>query len=184
MCDARPRLRDELVKLSGWHAVAAALAAAWAVWASGPSWLAPAYVLAAVAAVPLAAIDVAERRLPDVLTIPLIPATAVLLLLPRDLDAWVGALLGAAALGGAFLALHVAHPAGLGFGDVKLAVTLGLLAGWHGWPAVFATGAAPFACALPASLALMVTKRARHLALGPYLLGGAIIVLTAARFLA
>jgi len=35
---------------------------------------------------------------------------------------------------GAFLAIHLASPRAMGFGDVRLALLLGLTTGWLGWP--------------------------------------------------
>ena len=174
-------LRDELRKLSWTHAAVAVCVAGWAVWASGAAALAPAYVVVAAAAVPLFAIDVRERRLPNALTLPLIPATATLLLFGADLDSWLRALLAGLALGAAYLALHLISPSGLGMGDVKLVVTLGMLGGWHGWAVAVAVGAAAFFAAVPTSIVLLVTRRGRTFPFGPYMLVGAAVVLTAVR---
>ncbi|MFD9722462.1 prepilin peptidase [Streptomyces sp. NPDC059072] len=92
--------------------------------------LAPLFVL-------LALVDRAVHRLPDVLTLPLAAtATAGLAaaaLLPRAAGDWRGALLGGGALGAAYLLLFLINPAGMGFGDVKLALSLGVALGWYGW---------------------------------------------------
>ncbi|MFE1414250.1 prepilin peptidase [Streptomyces sp. NPDC058746] len=99
--------------------------------------LAPLFVL-------LALVDRAVHRLPDVLTLPLAAAAAAGLaaaaLLPRAGGDWRGALLGGGALGAAYLLLFLINPAGMGFGDVKLALSLGVALGWYGW-GVWATGA-------------------------------------------
>ncbi|MFJ7202024.1 prepilin peptidase [Streptomyces sp. NPDC098789] len=103
-------------------------------------------VFVALAPVPvlLALVDLAVHRLPDVLTLPLAAAVAALLgvaaLLPGTAGSWPLALLGGGALGAAYLVLFVVNPAGLGFGDVKLALPLGVALGWYGW-GVWATGA-------------------------------------------
>ncbi|MFD8413480.1 prepilin peptidase [Streptomyces sp. NPDC059650] len=106
-------------------------------WAVGPrpetavfAGLAPVLVL-------LALVDLAVHRLPDVLTLPLAAAAAAALgaaaLLPGAAGSWRLALLGGAALGAAYLLLFLINPAGMGFGDVKLALALGVALGWYGW---------------------------------------------------
>lgn len=73
----------------------------------------------------MARVDLAVFRLPDVLTLPAGAAVVVLLgacaLLPRAAGSWPRALLGGAALFGFYFLLHFINPAGMGFGDVKLA---------------------------------------------------------------
>ncbi|MFB7180674.1 prepilin peptidase [Streptomyces sp. NPDC056257] len=85
----------------------------------------------------LALVDRAVHRLPDVLTLPLAAGAAALLgvaaPLPRAGGDWRLALLGGGALGAAYLVLHLINPAGMGFGDVKLALSLGVALGWYGW---------------------------------------------------
>ncbi|MCJ1677872.1 A24 family peptidase [Streptomyces sp. APSN-46.1] len=92
----------------------------------------------------LALVDLAVHRLPDLLTLPLAAATAALLgaaaLAPRAAGSWRLALLGGAALGASYLLLFLINPAGIGFGDVKLALALGVALGWYGW-GVWALGA-------------------------------------------
>ncbi|WP_404956977.1 prepilin peptidase [Streptomyces sp. 147326] len=92
----------------------------------------------------LALVDRAVHRLPDVLTLPLAAAVAAGLgaaaLLPRAGGDWRLALSGGGALGAAYLVLHLINPAGMGFGDVKLALPLGVALGWYGW-GVWAAGA-------------------------------------------
>ncbi|MFD8980172.1 prepilin peptidase [Streptomyces sp. NPDC059564] len=120
-------------------AVCGALAAA-----VGPRPEAAAYVALAPALVLLALVDLAVHRLPDVLTLPLAAATAALLgaaaLLPGAAGSWRLALLGGGALGAAYLVLFLVNPAGMGLGDVKLALPLGVALGWYGW-GVWAAGA-------------------------------------------
>ncbi|MET9882348.1 A24 family peptidase [Streptomyces sp. NPDC006430] len=92
----------------------------------------------------LALVDLAVHRLPDVLTLPLAAGMAAALggvaLLPGSAGSWRLALLGGGALGAAYLVLFLINPAGMGFGDVKLALALGVALGWYGW-GVWAAGA-------------------------------------------
>ncbi|WP_323375826.1 A24 family peptidase [Streptomyces alkaliterrae] len=82
-------------------------------------------------------VDGQVRRLLDLLTLPLaagVPAhLGVAALLPASAGDWPRAVLGGATLCFAYLALFLLHPAGIAFGDVKLALPLGTVLGWHGW---------------------------------------------------
>ncbi len=73
--------------------------------------------------------DVRERRLPNLLTL---PGAGVILLAAAFAGRGMPALAGAAALGVLYLLVHLAAPAGMGAGDVKLAIGLGGLAGCFG----------------------------------------------------
>lgn len=77
----------------------------------------------------LSGYDIRQRRLPNWLTLPaavLVPAVAA------AVGRGPAALAGAAALTGVYLVVHLIAPAGLGAGDVKLAVALGALTGSFG----------------------------------------------------
>ena len=73
--------------------------------------------------------DVAQRRLPNLLTL---PGAAVILLTAWGAGRGWAAIAGAAALAGLYLLVHLMAPAGMGAGDVKLAIGLGALAGCFG----------------------------------------------------
>ena len=76
-----------------------------------------------------ATVDAHTNRLPDRIVIPGISVLAAVLVVSATWAGWpriAGPLAGAAVLGVPFLALHVATPAGFGFGDVKFGVLLGL----------------------------------------------------------
>ncbi len=165
-------------------------AAAWAVWASGPGWATPAFVVVAVAGAALGVIDARTHRLPDAVTFPALWTTAVLLGMAAPATGDPGRLgraaLGAAALGAAYLVLHLINRRGLGLGDVKLAVLLGLPAGWAGWDAVWWAGVLPFLLGGVAALVLLVARRAQlssAIPFGPWMLIGAAVSLTVARLI-
>ncbi|MFI6618275.1 prepilin peptidase [Streptomyces sp. NPDC050528] len=148
--------------------------------ATGPRPELVVWLLAAPVAVLLALVDLRVHRLPDVLTLPLAAATAALLgiaaALPGDAGSWPTALLGGLALGAGYGVLYFINPAGMGFGDVKLALGLGTALGWYGWP-VLVTGA--FAGILYGAvygLGMVALRRAGRktaIPLGPFMLGGA-----------
>ncbi|MFJ8755150.1 prepilin peptidase [Streptomyces sp. NPDC102441] len=139
------------------------------------------WLLLAPVAVLLAVIDRRVHRLPDALTLPLAGATAVLLggaaLLPEPGGSWTSALLGGAALGGFYLLLFLFNPDGMGFGDVKLALALGVALGWYGWAVLCAGGFAGFLFGALYGVALMLVRRAGRktgIPFGPFMIAGAL----------
>ena len=77
----------------------------------------------------LCVVDIRERRLPNGLTL---PGAAVILLAAAIAGRGLPALAGAAALTAVYLLVHLLGPAGMGAGDVKLAIGLGALTGCFG----------------------------------------------------
>ncbi|MEU9302953.1 A24 family peptidase [Streptomyces sp. NPDC048269] len=140
-----------------------------------------AYVGLAPALVLLALVDRAVHRLPDVLTLPLAAAVAAGLgsaaLLPRAGGDWRHALLGGGLLAAGYLVLFLINPAGMGFGDVKLALSLGVALGWYGW-GVWAAGAflgLLYGALYGLSLVLRgPATRKQSFAFGPFMAAGAL----------
>ncbi|MGW2043650.1 prepilin peptidase [Streptomyces sp. NPDC001858] len=137
------------------------------------------WLLLAPVGVLLGVVDVRVRRLPDPLTLPLAAAALALLggaaLLPEHAGDWTTALLGALALGGAYLVLHLVNPAGMAFGDVKLALGTGAVLGWYGWATVMLGTFAAFLFGALYGGALVVAGRAGRktlIAFGPFMLAG------------
>lgn len=161
-------------------AAGAALAFGMMVVRFGLSPALPAYGYLALAGTVLAVIDARERRLPDRLTLPSYPVTLALLgvaavLLPGGGRHFLGALAGLGIALALFLAQALLYPAGLGWGDVKLAGILGLFLGWLGLAAVAAGLFLGYLLAAVTGLALMVAGRASRktqLPFGPFLLAG------------
>jgi len=77
----------------------------------------------------LSVCDLRHGRLPNALTL---PGAGVILLGAALAGRGLPALAGAAALSGTYLLVHLLAPAGMGAGDVKLAIGLGGLAGCFG----------------------------------------------------
>nr|WP_203720068.1 A24 family peptidase [Streptomyces anulatus] len=132
-------------------------------------------------AVLLAAVDRRVHRLPDPLTLPLAAAAVLLLggaaLLPGHAGSWTSGLLGGLALGGFYFLLFLINPNGMGFGDVKLALALGVALGWYGWTVLFVGGFAGFLFGALYGLALMLLRRAGRrtgIPFGPFMIGGAL----------
>jgi len=148
----------------------------------GPTPPLPAFCYLAGIGVPLAVIDTRCRRLPDPLTLPSYPIALALLgiaalLLPGGGRQFLTAVLGLTLAWAFFLLQVLIYPAGLGWGDVKLAGLLGLYLGWLGPGALAAGLFLGYLFAAVAGLGLIATRRASrrsHLAFGPFLLAGAL----------
>lgn len=80
-------------------------------------------------ALALSTIDIRERRLPNNLTL---TGAAAILTGAALCGRWSSAVLGAAALAVLYLVVHLAAPAAMGAGDVKLALGVGALTGSFG----------------------------------------------------
>ncbi|MCX4983171.1 A24 family peptidase [Streptomyces sp. NBC_00572] len=165
----------------------AALAAA----TGGPRPELVVWLVGAPFAVLLASVDARVHRLPDGLTLPLAAAVPLLLgvaeLLPYDAGSWPHAVLGALALGGAYLVLFLVNPSGLGFGDVKLALPLGAALGWYGWGVLFAGAFAGFLLGAVYGLGLVLLRRADRssaIPFGPFMLAGGLAGLLLGAFTA
>ncbi len=159
--------------------VAALFAAVTLVLGSDPAL--PAYLYLVAVCVTLAVVDLRIHRLPDVLTLPSYPVAVSLLGLAALLGSSSGSF-GRALLGGGlmyllYLGLRLAHPAGLGFGDVKLSGVLGLYTGWLGWD-IWSVGLVCICLGTGAAgLVLLVLGRGgrkARFAMGPFLVAGAL----------
>jgi leader peptidase (prepilin peptidase) / N-methyltransferase len=151
----------------------------------------PAFVLAAACwlaacLIPLAFIDAATRRLPDLLTAPAYLGTAGLLLASAatgDGGHWptLGrALLGGLAYLGFCLLLFLISPAGMGFGDVKLAASLGTALAWFSWGTLLTGAFAGFVIGALCSIALLATGRANRkttIPFGPFMIAGTLLLI-------
>ncbi|MGW5053948.1 prepilin peptidase [Actinokineospora sp. NPDC004072] len=139
------------------------------------------YSYLAAVAVPLAAIDLAEQRLPNTLVAPSYAVTGGLMVLSGH-GGWhlLRAAAGMAVVG-LFLLVLALLSGGLGAGDVKLGGLLGMATGWIGWTTLLA------GVLLGWFLALLVLlppcrcplARAAPIPLGPPLLLGAFLALAA-----
>jgi len=152
----------------------------------GLSWELPAYLYLAAVAIALAAIDIDVLRLPDAIVLPSY-GVALVLLIPAMITghswhAGLRGLIAAAALWGLYFVLAVIHR-GMGFGDVKLALLLGLYLGWLGWSALAVGTFAGFLLGGIAGAALLLARRAdrkTRIPFGPAMLAGAFLAVFAA----
>lgn len=143
----------------------------------------PTAVLAAFAPL-LIAIDFAEHRLPDVLTLPcaVLSGCALLIgaLLSGDWGSLGSGLLGALGLTAALFVLFLLGGGAFGFGDVKLGISMGMCLGAVGVTAVVLGPLLGLVLGGVVGVILILLGRANRksaIALGPYLLIGTLAVL-------
>ncbi len=150
----------------------------------GASWALPAYLYLAAIGIALAFIDFDTQRLPNVLTLPSYPIAAALLLLPAAIDGlwsdYLRAMAGGAILYAVYFIIVFIYPAGMGFGDVKLAGVLGIYLGWLGWGTLAVGGFLGFLLGGLGGIALILAGRGGRktkIPYGPYMIVGAFLAI-------
>ena len=130
----------------------------------------------------LGAVDVACHRLPTLIVLPSTVVGVVALIAvsagTHDWGTLGRAALGAVAMGAAYLGLYLIPGGNLGFGDVQLAVLLGLLLGALGWPEVVWGALLPWLVNAPVVLVLLLLGRVgrkSRVPFGPSMLAGAVL---------
>jgi leader peptidase (prepilin peptidase)/N-methyltransferase len=147
----------------------------------------PAYLYFAAAGLALALIDVDHHRLPNKIVLPSYPILLILLgsaaILRQDWAALERFLIGGASLYLLYLLIRLISPAGMGFGDVKLAGLVGSLLGYLSWSALFVGAFAAFLIGGVAGLAVMASRhgdRKTAVPFGPFMIVGALTAVFAA----
>lgn len=144
----------------------------------GPVWHLPAFLYLVAISVALTLIDIDVKRLPNAIVLPSYFVGAVLLggaaFLAGDQQAIVRALIGMVLMYVGYFAICFAYPAGMGFGDVKLAGVIGLYLAFLGWKEL-ATGAfLAFLVGGVVGIAIMARGgRKVKIPFGPYMVAGA-----------
>ena len=148
-------------------------------WLWGEQWVLIAHLWLVALTVVLSMVDLFSYRLPNRILIPGKAVGMVLLAGGAGLDGRTADLVEAVAAGiGYFLALLI--PAlitggAIGMGDVKLAVLLGLFAGYQGWRTVVTAAVGAMLLAGGVAVVLMalgrITRR-DHLPFGPFMVAG------------
>jgi leader peptidase (prepilin peptidase) / N-methyltransferase len=144
----------------------------------------PAFLYLGAIGVALALIDLDVKRLPNAIVLPSYVVAAVLLgaaaVFGHDWDSYLRAGLGMAALYAFYFALAWIYPAGMGFGDVKLAGVLGAYLGWLGWAEVVTGTFLGFLFGGVVGIALMAIGKAGRkskVPFGPFMLAGAFVAI-------
>lgn len=145
-------------------------------------WAIPAFGYLAAIGVALTWIDLDTHRLPDAIVLPSYVVAAALLALASagagDWGAALRGLIGGAVLFAFYFLLLVVYPAGMGFGDAKLAGVLGLYLGWLGWGALVVGAFAAFLVGGVFAIGLLIARRAGRrsgIPFGPWMVLGAAI---------
>lgn len=144
--------------------------------------LACGYLLAIT--VPLSIIDLRSHLLPNRIVYPSALIGLLLLaaasLLRGDPGTALRTLLGGLLLGAGYLLLRLLHPAGMGLGDVKLAVVLGFYLAYLSWPHLFYGTVLTFLLGGLAGLGLLLSRRGSldsAIPFGPFMLAGTLLAL-------
>jgi leader peptidase (prepilin peptidase)/N-methyltransferase len=179
-CGTRISVRYPLVELG-----AAVLFALLALRLDPPDL--PAFLYFGAIGIALALIDLDCRRLPNAIVLPSYPVLVVLLTASAWWrgDGWslARAGIGGAALFGFYLLLALAYPAGMGFGDVRLAGLLGGILAYLSWPALLVGAFGGFLLGAVAGVVVLATgKGGRKTALpfGPFMIAAALVAVFAA----
>jgi len=103
----------------------------------GETWALAPLLLLVACLITVSVIDLQVQRIPDRITFPTfvlsVPAIVAVSIVEDVTDAIPAALIGAACYFLFLFVTHLIYPAGMGFGDVKLAAVMGLYLGWLGW---------------------------------------------------
>ncbi len=154
-------------------------------------WALAAYLYLAAAGVALTMIDIDVKRLPNKIVLPSYAVVAILLTIAAigagDWWSLGRAAIGAAATFAFYFALAFANPAGMGFGDVKLAGVLGALMGYLSWSALIVSTFGAFLLGSIVGVALIATRRVGRktaIPFGPFMITAALTTVLAGGWLA
>ncbi len=125
-------------------AAATAVGYAGVAWAVGARWILVGYLFFVAMTAALFLTDIDHKRIPNRITYPGTLIAGTLLIVGATLDGTAAqmpsALGGAAVYTAVFALVYLAARGGFGFGDVKLAVSLGLFTAFFGWDRLLLSG--------------------------------------------
>lgn len=146
----------------------------------------PAYLLFAAVAVALTMIDIDVHRLPNALVLPAYPVLALALTIAAAVSDTPSALVraGICSLGlfALYFILWFAYPAGMGYGDVRLAGIVGGMLGYLSFAALFVGAFLAFVLGGSFGMAVIALRRGNrksHLPFGPFMIGGSLLAIFA-----
>lgn len=149
-------------------------------------WVVPAYLVFFLCLVTVTVIDFQRQIIPNRIVYPTIfvsiPLLAFAALAGDQWSRFGHALMGASLAWLALFVIHLISPAGMGFGDVRLAFVLGLFLGWLSLGHVFTglfLGVILISVVGVALAVLRLRSLQDHIAFGPFLAGGSILAVFA-----
>lgn len=152
----------------------------------GADWALPAFLIFFASLVAVAVIDLEHYIVPNRIVVWTLlastPLLAVAALLGGDWDSLRTALLGALGAGAGLLLVNLVSPRGMGMGDVKLAVVLGLFLGWLDLAHVVLGLFLGFLVGAMGGLVLIALRlrtRSDHVPFAPFLAAGAAVAVLA-----
>jgi leader peptidase (prepilin peptidase)/N-methyltransferase len=138
-----------------------------------------AFLYLAAVSVALGLIDLDTHTLPNAIVLPSYVVGAALLVSAATVDGeWhrlLTASIGAVALFGAYFAMALLYPGGMGYGDVKLAGVLGMYLGWLGYGTLAVGAFFPFLLGGIFAVGLLSGRKAGRksaIPFGPWMLAG------------
>lgn len=146
----------------------------------------PAYLIFVAAGLALSMIDLDVHRLPNAIVLPAYPVLALALTIAAvvldDPSSLLRSVICGLALYGCYFVLAFCYPAGMGFGDVKLAGIIGGMLGFLSYQALLVGAFAAFVIGGVVGVALLWSRRGSrksHLPFGPFMIAGALLALFA-----
>jgi leader peptidase (prepilin peptidase) / N-methyltransferase len=148
----------------------------------GANWVLPAYLLFFAVLLAVALIDLEHYIVPNRIVFPTlfasVPLLALAALLEDDWKAFLTAVVGSVLAFNGLLLINLINPRGMGMGDVKLALVLGLYLGWLGLGVValgiflgFLLGAVIGVLLI----AFRIRSRKDHVPFAPFLAAGSLL---------
>ncbi len=122
---------------------------------ASPGWMVPVAIAYSAFLIAIAAYDARRHRVPNIAVYPAIGVALGLAFLRPDRPWWDFVLAGAAAAA-LFVGIGLVSGGGMGMGDAKLAVFIGLMTGW---PGVLVAGFVAFAAGATIGVLLIAAGR-------------------------
>ncbi len=148
----------------------------------GYDWALPGFLVFFASLLAVTVIDLEHYIVPNRIVLATlvvsVPLLALAALLESDWSSWRSALLGSIAAGAGLLVINLISPRGMGMGDVKLALVLGLFLGWFDLGHVLLGLFLGFLLGAVGGLLLIAMKlrsRSDHVPFAPFLAGGAVL---------